>query len=222
MGFKKGENMFARISFDNEQRMSKEKILKLQDFLSDEVPYRPLYKTVSGDPDDDKLFEFYSWQHTVDPLDLEKEDNKKKLVKETDQIELRTDKEYLIDLDLFMLNYPALKIKVRGIPTKSSEVNFSNVIEQMNEIQNKMENALKSFNKSIEFNQKCDVHISNLGLLHINQIGYAVDKCTEELQNILNNGWKIIACCIQPDQRRPDYILGKYNPDGDNCVCENF
>jgi hypothetical protein len=215
--------MFARISFDDKQRMSKDKFEELQNFLSDEVLYRPLYTMVSEDLDDDKLFEFYSWQHTVNPLDLEKEDNKKKLVKETDQIELRADKEYLVDLDIFMLNYPASKIKVRGIPTRFPEINnFSNVIEQMNAIQNKMENALKSFNKSIEFNQKCDVHISNLGLLHINQIGYAVDKCTEQLQDILNNGWKIIACCIQPDQRRPDYILGKYNPDGDNCVCEKF
>jgi hypothetical protein len=92
----------------------------------------------------------------------------------------------------------------------------------MNAIQSKLENALKTFDKSIEFNQKCDVHVANLGLLHINQTGYAVDKCTEELQDILNKGWKIIACCVQPDQRRPDYILGKYNPDGDNCVCEEF
>jgi ribulose bisphosphate carboxylase small subunit len=215
--------MFARISFDDKQRMSKEEFLKLQNFLADEILYRPLYTMVNKDSDDDKLFEFYSWEHTVDPLDLEKEDNKKKLVKETNQIEIKTDKEYLINLDTFMLNYPALKIKVRGIPQRSSEINdFSNVIEQMNAIENKMENALKSFNKSIEFNQKCDVHISNLGLLHINQIGYAVDKCTEQLQDILNKGWKIIACCVQPDQRRPDYILGKYNPDGDNCVCENF
>jgi len=216
--------MFARISFDEKQRMTKEKFEELQNFLSDEVAYKSLYKyVINDDSDDDSLFEFYNWQHTINPLDLEKEDNKKKLVKESNQIELKTDKEYLVDLDAFMLNYPTLKIRVRGIPQRSSKINdFSNVIEQMNTIQNKMENALNSFDKSIEFNQKCDVHVSNLGLLHINQVGYAVDKCSEELQDILNRGWKIIACCIQPDQRRPDYILGKYNPDGDNCVCEKF
>lgn len=31
----------------------------------------------------------------------------------------------------------------------------------------------------------------------------------------LNNGWRIIAVCIQPDGRRPDYVLGRYNPELD-------
>ena len=37
------------------------------------------------------------------------------------------------------------------------------------------------------------------------------DVCTDVLQQELNNGWRIIAICVQADQRRPDYILGRYN-----------
>ena len=34
------------------------------------------------------------------------------------------------------------------------------------------------------------------------------DACTNALQENLDNGWRIIAVCPQP-QRRPDYILGR-------------
>jgi len=37
--------------------------------------------------------------------------------------------------------------------------------------------------------------------------------CTDALQTELNNGWRIIAVCVQPNQRRPDYVLGRYNPE---------
>lgn len=39
------------------------------------------------------------------------------------------------------------------------------------------------------------------------------DACTDQLQGALNSGWRIISACPQPDQRRPDYILGRFNPD---------
>ena len=37
------------------------------------------------------------------------------------------------------------------------------------------------------------------------------DACTDELQGALRDGWRIIAVCPQPSQRRPDYVLGRYN-----------
>lgn len=64
-------------------------------------------------------------------------------------------------------------------------------------------------NNNFSFNQKCDVHVPNLGLLQIQTVTYEVDCCTEHLQEMLEQGWRIIAACPQPDQRRPDYILGK-------------
>lgn len=41
-----------------------------------------------------------------------------------------------------------------------------------------------------------------------------VDCCTDHLQHQLNKGWRILAICVQPDQRRPDYVLGRRCPEG--------
>lgn len=58
-------------------------------------------------------------------------------------------------------------------------------------------------------NEKCKVIVPGLGTLTIDTVKACVDMCTERLQDELSQGWKIVAVCVQPDQRRPDYILGK-------------
>lgn len=58
-------------------------------------------------------------------------------------------------------------------------------------------------------NQRCSVSVPGLGLLAIGEVMVRNDHCTEELQKDLENGWRILAICVQPDQRRPDYILGR-------------
>lgn len=52
-------------------------------------------------------------------------------------------------------------------------------------------------------------HLPNLGLLHIRQVSWLEDSCTEELQKKLDEGWLILAVCPPNGQRRPDYILGR-------------
>ncbi len=63
------------------------------------------------------------------------------------------------------------------------------------------------------YNTKCEVHIPNISMLMYNELMLKEDVCTDELQSELNSGWRIIAACPQPDQRRPDYILGRFNPE---------
>ena len=58
-------------------------------------------------------------------------------------------------------------------------------------------------------NEKCNVSVAGLGLLCVDTVKLRTDHCTDALQRDLEDGWKIIAICVQPDQRRPDYILGK-------------
>ena len=78
-----------------------------------------------------------------------------------------------------------------------------------------VENQLKTLDvsKLIEnsrtFNDKCHVHVGGLGLMLINEVCVVKDVCTHALQDNLNEGWRILAVCVQPDQRRPDYILGR-------------
>lgn len=67
------------------------------------------------------------------------------------------------------------------------------------------------------YNNKCDVHMPGNLLATYNEVQLLEDSCTDVLQESLSQGWRILSVCPQPDQRRPDYILGRYNPtkDGD-------
>jgi len=200
--------MFARISFEN-QKISKQELEKLESTLADKIEYETYCINKEN-----KDVKFYNWNHSFDKDDEDVISGKKELVRESMFVGLDNKKEYLTDLETFLGLHPNIKILVRGLP-KSIEPssNYFSVIQQMTYIYDKFENTLKQFNQSMEFNQKCDVHVGNLGLLNINQTGYAVDYCTESLQGLLDDGWRIIACCVQSDQRRPDYILGRYSPD---------
>ncbi|QRE00574.1 hypothetical protein [Burkholderia phage BCSR129] len=66
-----------------------------------------------------------------------------------------------------------------------------------------------------EFNQKVEVHMPGQALASYNETLLMEDSCTDALQAALDKGWRIIAACPQPDSRRPDYILGRWNPDRD-------
>lgn len=59
------------------------------------------------------------------------------------------------------------------------------------------------------FNQKVKVVVPDIGLMKIKHVVVHTDFCTEQLQKELDRGWCILTICPQPDQRRPDYILGR-------------
>lgn len=65
------------------------------------------------------------------------------------------------------------------------------------------------------YNTKCEVHMPGQALSMYNDMMLLENACTDELQTALNSGWRIIAACPQPDQRRPDYILGRFDPHHD-------
>lgn len=60
------------------------------------------------------------------------------------------------------------------------------------------------------FNERVEVHMPGHSLAMFNAVMLLTDACTDALQGNLNQGWRILAVCPQPDQRRPDYILGRY------------
>lgn len=71
---------------------------------------------------------------------------------------------------------------------------------------------LLSRTDSFNFNDKCEVHMPGQALSLYNETVLMENACTDALQANLNDGWRIICACPQPDQRRPDYILGRFNP----------
>ena len=61
-----------------------------------------------------------------------------------------------------------------------------------------------------------DNHIANESLLRIKETRVFDDCCTESIDKKLTEGWRILAVCPQPDQRRPDYILGRMERNEDD------
>lgn len=53
------------------------------------------------------------------------------------------------------------------------------------------------------------VAIPNLLLWSVDEIEVREDACTDAIQSMLDEGWRILAICPPPAQRRPDYILGR-------------
>lgn len=68
-----------------------------------------------------------------------------------------------------------------------------------------------------DFNQLVNVYTPGNTLSVFNELMLSQDACTDSIQRDMREGWRIVAVCPQPDQRRPDYIMGRYNPDRDNA-----
>lgn len=85
------------------------------------------------------------------------------------------------------------------------------IIRRLEELKNKIEDY--RYEKNQQFNEKVSVHVPDNALLRIREVFVADDCCTITLNDYLKEGWQIIAVCPQPDQRRPDYILGHRGAD---------
>lgn len=125
---------------------------------------------------------------------------------------VKSDMTYIVDTDLLLLTIDRFNTKViytvvgqlKDMPSafQSSE---NKVLEKLLSLEEK----LSLFDKTQQFNTKVGVHISDLGLLNIKEVDVLEDICTDTLQKWLDEGWRIITVCPQPDKRRPDYILGR-------------
>lgn len=63
--------------------------------------------------------------------------------------------------------------------------------------------------KQLEQGAAVQIAIPGFGLLAVSKVTHLDDACTDQLQGMLDQGWKILAVCPPNSQRRPDYILGK-------------
>lgn len=196
--------MIARIIFSEGNYIKRSQLSLLNDYLGEDVEYDKLKVS----EDDAGGYSTLSWRDTFDKdkADLEAE---YRLVRESSYILLKKNKDYLVDLEKFMYEFPNITINIKGVPKSLSESGLG-MIDELKKIVSKIEQAVNKFDKNVQFNSECNVHVPNLGLLAINKLAYATDYCTEELQELLDRGYRILAVCPQPDQRRPDYILGMY------------
>lgn len=64
----------------------------------------------------------------------------------------------------------------------------------------------KNLMQAIKMNQ---VHLPDHTIINFDEVTWMEDACTQDLQKSLDENWRIIAVCLQPGQRRPDYVLGR-------------
>ena len=53
------------------------------------------------------------------------------------------------------------------------------------------------------------IHVPDFCLMQINKVEVLYDACTDALQEMLGDVWRILAVCPPNASRRPDYILGR-------------
>lgn len=106
---------------------------------------------------------------------------------------------YIANIHTVCKIFPKIEIN-KVFPDGSVDV-FDRLIEKMDRISERIEKNT--------YNEKCNVHVPGLGLLMIEELKLCEDACTETIREQLMDRWRIIAVCPQPDQRRPDYILGR-------------
>lgn len=61
------------------------------------------------------------------------------------------------------------------------------------------------------WNEKTQSPVSGHHLININELTLCENFCTDALQEMLSDCWRIVAVCPQ-EARRPDYVLGRHNP----------
>ncbi len=98
----------------------------------------------------------------------------------------------------------ALDSRFTAKPVKVTKPGTKNIAQQVAEKQQQVPPA------ELAYNPKVEVHVPGFALTTYNRVMLLEDSCTDALQTALNQGWRIIAACPQPDSRRPDYVLGRY------------
>jgi hypothetical protein len=158
----------------------------------------------------------YTWLNSSEEEKQKAKDYEEKYDNEGEFLNIylikNTDNVYVVDSDILFSLLDSFNIKykytvvgtIKDLPSAKYTSELK-VIEKLLSLEEK----LNIFSKEQQFNTNVGVHISDLGLLNVKEVDVLYDPCTDELQTWLNEGWRILAICPQPDKRRPDYILGR-------------
>jgi hypothetical protein len=117
-------------------------------------------------------------------------------------------KDRIANVRILMERCPWVRFEVLSVIPFSNTSTPEELIHKFYEMSSSLSKAVESFNN------RCNVHIGGSLLMQVTDTLLKEDCCTNELQSCLNAGWRIIAVCVQPDGRRPDYILGRNSTDG--------
>lgn len=100
--------------------------------------------------------------------------------------------DFSVNLARLLAEIPDLQFTVKGLPEAMKLIS---------------ERVIPPVPDLVEHNETVNVVVPDLGVLAIRHVRLLENGCTDELQRLLDNGWRLLAVCPQPT-RRPDYILG--------------
>ena len=131
--------------------------------------------------------------------------------------------EHMVDLLPFMEKCTLEFSIIRSVTPEEENPLPVLLQETLKTVEDKINNltTLVDSTVQIDFNQKCNVHVGGGLLVTFNDLLLKENCCTDVLMSEFNNGWRVMAVCVQPDQPRPDYILGRYNPKLDVETCKD-
>lgn len=112
---------------------------------------------------------------------------------------------YAGDIDQIARELPGLHLQVETGELAGTA--FQEIIRRLGAIESAI--ASGGYGNAQTLNAKVNVHVPGLGLLMIDEVEVITNECTHSLQDYLQEGWRILAICPQPDQRRPDYVIGR-------------
>jgi hypothetical protein len=113
---------------------------------------------------------------------------------------------YYTELEADIEDISSLGVEVTLKPVEVPVTAIWAMTERLKQIEQRF---ASDYSRETSYNSKCEVHVPGLGLLLIDEVQCIEDACTDALQSHLDEGWRIVACCPQPDSRRPDYIIGR-------------
>lgn len=96
---------------------------------------------------------------------------------------------------------------------QAQDVSADNMTTVLYQLEQKIKTLSTLLDAKNSFNERCEVHMGGNTITTYNEVKLCEDCCTDALQTQLASGWRMIAVCVQKDQRRPDYILGRWNPN---------
>lgn len=103
------------------------------------------------------------------------------------------------DLRELLRVVPADSVQIEEVSTGG----LADLIEAIERLESRIATAQPAMNERVQ------VVVPGFALMQVSEVLVRTDYCTDMLQEDLNEGWKILAICPQPDQRRPDYIIGR-------------
>lgn len=124
-----------------------------------------------------------------------------------DDGEVKTYERYVADLtEVLPIIGQSARVMVAGMADPNPVLDLAVAVREMHSRLIGLPTAPENY-----VNNKVDVHVPGNSLLFVNEVRVEEDLCTDALRELLEEGWRIVAVCPQPDQRRPDYVLGRHN-----------